>query len=144
MQDMKAMEQALSGQAAPQKLPEQTPQLPQDKSTQVAPWMADNDQEDDVEGAVIANMDDLSEEDKQFVDNYLSDELAMVIAKIGGDDRIYEALKQYVNPEIMLVPVPRQEFIGMMNSPDNSSMPTSTPEATQPAQPEAAPSSINQ
>jgi len=138
MEDLAQIESSLKPQT-------EVPPVDAGMPPQQADHFAAMDEEavDDVLGAVEENLNALNEQQKAFVLEHLTDENAAVIALVGGDKRIYDALKPYVKQDVMLMPMPRaqaEQMLGMGGQSPQPNTPTSgaTPAAA-PAQPQTQP-----
>lgn len=79
---------------------------------------------------MIQHLDSLPEEQKAFFAQYLSPETAKCYGILLGDQQAYEYFANLADPNITLIPVPRDALEGQMNSSEGN------PQAMQPAGPQ--------
>lgn len=82
-------------------------------------WHPDNDEQNAAQ-FIDQNLNSLDDAQKALVAEHLTPEIAMIAALIGGDEEIYQALLPYTDQSVMLVPMPRDQAMQLMqqqNSP---------------------------
>jgi hypothetical protein len=110
MQNLQAMQQAMQSAAAAPAAPAASPEpaAPAPEAMAQDPAM----QENPVESALNA----LPEDQKAFVAEHLTPEVAQLFGMVLGNPQITELMMPFVDAERILVPVPRAEFENMLQS----------------------------
>lgn len=89
--------------------------------------------------AIEEHLDNLPEDDKEFLAAHLSKELAKVIGMVTGSMPLERYIESIANPKIALIPIPRDKAQAMMekykmmqSQQPKEGQPTAQPPVTQP------------
>lgn len=104
---MAQMQQAMKQQGAEQ-APAQAPASAPAQAAAPAGMAAP--QQQPATNPIEETLNALPEEQKMFIAEHLTPEIAQVVAILAGDPRINELLLPFVDQERVLVPMPRSEF----------------------------------
>jgi hypothetical protein len=79
------------------------------------PMFEDNGLDEDAQTQAIEDhLDTLPDDDKEFLAGHLSKEMAMIIGLISGSQMLQQYFESIANPDIALIPVPREKAKEML------------------------------
>lgn len=136
-----AQGQPMPGQQ-PQALPQAVPPTPQaaPQGQPMAPeaGMSGEEMGDNPMEGLIAHMDALPEEAKQFMSQYLTPESAKMFGLILGEEA-GKYFMEIANPEMVLVPIPRAEVERVTGGQSAEQTPTDVPNSSEGIPSQSAP-----